>query len=179
MAVDPATDAFLLFGFPSTLRAMKSKRFAAGIDYDSRPKMFADEPGALGHERLALRTTSNQIFLIPTALVDPVGFGTGAHSDAVTDAFAIAPYIPTFVKSGSSANDLVIDQSTQLIYASVRSAQGATATASQRSSGEATPSARRCSSAANPISWRYPVTEPRFTSPSMGPRRFAASTFRP
>jgi hypothetical protein len=78
-----------------------------------------------GANGLAFRTTGGQVFLIQTVLVDqsvPVPSPTPTPSPTPSPS---PPYIPTFVrKLDLQANDLVINSATQLIYASVPSAQG-------------------------------------------------------
>jgi hypothetical protein len=128
MAVDPAIGrAFLLSsGFPSTLRAYDINTFLplGSITIQG----INGTPTSLvrwGTNGLAFRTTSNQVFLIQSALVDPSGSVPEPTPTPSPTPSPSPPYIPTFArKLDLQANDLVIDQTTQLIYASVRSAQG-------------------------------------------------------
>jgi sugar lactone lactonase YvrE len=90
---------------------------------------ISGSPGRLvrwGSNGLAFRTSGGQIVLIQTALVDPaiaVPAPTPTPSPVPSPS---PPYIPTFVKRVDlTTNDLVYNQSTQAIYASVPSVAGA------------------------------------------------------
>ena len=86
-------------------------------------------PGGLvrwGTNGLAFRTTSNQVFLVQTTLVnssDPLPAATPTPSPTPSPS---PPYIPTFVRRVSlAANSLVYSTDTQALYASVPSSAGA------------------------------------------------------
>jgi sugar lactone lactonase YvrE len=78
-----------------------------------------------GANGLAFRTTSGQVFLIQSLLVDPA---TPIPSPTPTPSPVPSPsppYIPTFIRRVNlQANDLVINPATQKLYASVPSTQG-------------------------------------------------------
>jgi hypothetical protein len=85
-------------------------------------------PGSLvrwGTNGLAFRTTSRQVFLIETALVDPnVPIASPTPTPSPTPSPS-PPYIPTFVRRVDlPANSLVYSQATQALYASVPSSAG-------------------------------------------------------
>jgi sugar lactone lactonase YvrE len=125
MAVDSAHGRiFFLSGFSGlTLRAFDINTFLplGSINIQG----VNGTPSSLvrwGPNGLAFRTSSNQVFLIETALVDagiPVPSSTPTPSPTPSPA---PPYVPTFVRRVDlTTNDLVYDQSTQAIYASVPS----------------------------------------------------------
>jgi len=86
-------------------------------------------PGSLvrwGTNGLAFRTSSRQVFLIETALVNssvPVASPTPTPSPTPSPS---PPYIPTFVRRVNlAANNIVFSEATQALYGSVPSSAGA------------------------------------------------------
>ena len=79
-----------------------------------------------GSNGLAFRTSNGKIFLIQTALVNSADSVPAATPTPSPTPSPSPPYFPTFVrKIDLQANDMVYNQATQRLYASVASFQGA------------------------------------------------------
>jgi sugar lactone lactonase YvrE len=129
MAVDPSRGRVFFLTNPSfnwTLRAYDINTFlplgsVTILGVNGTPTSLV----RWGTNGLAFRTTNGQIFLIQTALVDPSSSVPSPTPTPSPSPSPSPPYIPTFVqKLDLQANDLVISQSTQNIYASLASSQG-------------------------------------------------------
>ncbi|HKP71882.1 MAG TPA: Calx-beta domain-containing protein, partial [Pyrinomonadaceae bacterium] len=128
MAIDAAKNRAYFLG-DSVLRSYELDTFRpiASVTIQGIGNGTFDGPTSLirwGKNGLAFRTT-NRVFLIQTALVDasdPIPTATPTPSPTPSPT---PVYVPTLVKKVDlAANDLVIDASTQILYASVPSTAG-------------------------------------------------------